>query len=74
MAAPPPATEPIDKKGDARDGRLSGPKRLKHAEESVVRKQMTKDAITKCHETRDAYLACASGALSCASYIPPLRI
>ena len=50
-----------DAKGNARDGRLSGPQRLWHREEDAVRKQMKADAIAGCHETRDAYIACAKG-------------
>ena len=52
-------------KGDARDARLSGPKKLRFREQDHVRKQMSKDAIEKCHVTRDAYIECARGTLSC---------
>ena len=48
-------------KGDARDDRLSGPQKVKHRHEEQIRKQMYKDAIEACHESRDIYLACASG-------------
>ena len=50
-----------DAKADARDGRLSGPMRMWKREEEFVRKQMTTDALNNCHETRDAYIACAKG-------------
>ena len=49
-------------KGDARDGRLSGPvHNLRHREREHVRKQMLADARDLCHVTRDAYVACAKG-------------
>jgi COX assembly protein 1 len=48
-------------KGDARDQRLSGPQSLMHREREHVRKQMSAEALEKCHETRDAYVECAKG-------------
>ena len=49
-------------KSDARDERLQGPQRVKHREHELVRKQMLADARDHCHETRDAYARCATGA------------
>jgi len=48
-------------KGDAREQRLSGPQRMEHREREHVRKIMLVEARDKCHETRDAYVACAKG-------------
>ena len=48
-------------KGDAREQRLSGPQRMEHREREHVRKIMLTEARNKCHETRDAYVACAKG-------------
>ena len=50
-----------DAKGGARDERLAGPPRMWHREEEAVRNQMKADALANCHETRDAYVACAKG-------------
>ena len=52
-----------EQKGDMRDSRLSGPKRLARREEEFIRKQMARDALERCHETKLAYVQCASGAL-----------
>ena len=53
--------EPASAKDGGRDARLSGPKRLRFAEKDAVRKQMARDALERCHETRDAYGHCAVG-------------
>merc|ERR1712087_394820 len=50
-----------EQKCDLRDSRLSGPKRLARREEEFIRKQMSKDALERCHDTKLAYVQCASG-------------
>ena len=55
-------SKPVEIKSDARDERLSGPQRVKHREHEHVRKLMLAEARERCHETRDAYVACVRGA------------
>jgi len=48
-------------KEEARGDRLHGPTTLRHRDIEHVRKKMLADARDACHETRAAYVECASG-------------
>ena len=61
-------------KGDARDGRLSGPMTLRHRDRAHVIKQLSAEALEKCHETRAAYVECAKGGFSLIAHIHTARI
>ncbi|KAL1527113.1 hypothetical protein AB1Y20_015795 [Prymnesium parvum] len=51
-----------ENKGDARDDRLQGPTRLlRNRDRANVIKELAAEAREKCHETRNAYVQCASG-------------
>mmetsp|Transcript_57953 Transcript_57953/g.125868 ORF Transcript_57953/g.125868 Transcript_57953/m.125868 type:complete len:102 (+) Transcript_57953:225-530(+) len=46
---------------DLRDQRLQGPKSRPNREKELVRKEMSADALNKCHETRGVYVDCIRG-------------
>ena len=72
MTPQPNAADKDTLKGDARDERLSGPQRVKHRHEERIRKQMYKEALDRCHETRDVYLACSAGGWRPAGAVAPV--